>query len=71
MRAVAIADLSCLADEEREIVYLVAQGYEDWQIALKLSSSKQAVMRRLRSIVEKLGVEDRLELALLAWQERV
>jgi len=71
MRAVATADLSCLTDEEREIVYLVAQGYEDWQIALKLSSSKQAVTRRLRSIFEKLGIEDRLELALLAWQERV
>lgn len=51
---------------ERQIVGLVAQGFRNREIADELFISEQTVKNHLRNIFSKLGVQDRLELALHA-----
>jgi len=55
-----------LSQREREIVALVAQGYKNKEIAEKMFISEQTVKNHLHNIFDKLGVSDRLELALYA-----
>ncbi len=55
-----------LSAREREIVALVAQGYRNREMAEKLFISEQTVKNHLHNIFDKLGVSDRLELALYA-----
>ena len=45
---------------------LVAQGYRNREMAEKMLISEQTVKNHLHSIFDKLGVSDRLELALYA-----
>jgi DNA-binding NarL/FixJ family response regulator len=59
-------DRSPLSQREREIVGLVAQGYKNKEMAEKLFISEQTVKNHLHNIFDKLGVSDRLELALYA-----
>ena len=55
-----------LSAREREIVGLVAQGYKNKEMAEKMFISEQTVKNHLHNIFDKLGVSDRLELALYA-----
>ena len=55
-----------LSDREKEIVQLVAQGFRNKEIGEKLFISEQTVKNHLHNIFDKLGVSDRLELALYA-----
>lgn len=55
-----------LSTREREIVALVAQGYKNKEMAEKMFISEQTVKNHLHNIFDKLGVSDRLELALYA-----
>ena len=57
---------SPLSHREREIVQLVAQGYKNKEMAEKMFISEQTVKNHLHNIFDKLGVSDRLELALYA-----
>jgi DNA-binding NarL/FixJ family response regulator len=57
---------SPLSAREREIVGLVAQGYKNKEMAEKMFISEQTVKNHLHNIFDKLGVSDRLELALYA-----
>jgi two-component system, NarL family, nitrate/nitrite response regulator NarL len=57
---------SPLSQREREIVQLVAQGYKNKEMAEKMFISEQTVKNHLHNIFDKLGVSDRLELALYA-----
>ncbi|MDX2268564.1 MAG: response regulator transcription factor [Bryobacter sp.] len=57
---------SPLSAREREIVSLVAQGYKNKEMAEKMFISEQTVKNHLHNIFDKLGVSDRLELALYA-----
>jgi DNA-binding NarL/FixJ family response regulator len=57
---------SPLSQREREIVSLVAQGYKNREMAEKMFISEQTVKNHLHNIFDKLGVSDRLELALYA-----
>jgi DNA-binding NarL/FixJ family response regulator len=57
---------SPLSAREREIVALVAQGYKNKEMAEKMFISEQTVKNHLHNIFDKLGVSDRLELALYA-----
>ncbi len=59
-------DRSPLSAREREIVALVAQGYKNKEMAEKMFISEQTVKNHLHNIFDKLGVSDRLELALYA-----
>lgn len=56
---------SALSKREREIAGLVAQGFKNKDIAARLFISEQTVKNHMHNIFEKLGVSDRLELALL------
>jgi DNA-binding NarL/FixJ family response regulator len=67
------ARVPTLSRREREIVNLVTHGYRNKELADKLSISEQTVKNHMHNIFEKLGVSDRLELALYAihhsWHE--
>ena len=53
-----------LSRREREIAGLIAQGFRNKELADKLFISEQTVKNHLHNIFDKLGVSDRLELAL-------
>lgn len=55
-----------LSQREREIVVLVAQGFKNKEMAERMFISEQTVKNYLHNIFDKLGVSDRLELALYA-----
>ncbi len=59
-------DRSPLSQREREIVVLVAQGFKNKEMAEKMFISEQTVKNHLHNIFDKIGVSDRLELALYA-----
>jgi DNA-binding NarL/FixJ family response regulator len=64
-------DKPLLSDREKEIVQLVAQGFRNREIGEKLFISEQTVKNHLHIIFDKLGVSDRLELALYAIHHRI
>jgi DNA-binding NarL/FixJ family response regulator len=55
-----------LSHREREIIILIAQGYKNKEIAEKMFITEQTVKNHLHNVFDKLGVSDRLELALYA-----
>jgi two-component system, NarL family, nitrate/nitrite response regulator NarL len=57
---------TALSTREREIVMLVAQGFKNKEMAERMFISEQTVKNHLHNIFDKLGVSDRLELALFA-----
>jgi two-component system nitrate/nitrite response regulator NarL len=59
-----------LSDREKEIVHLVVQGFRNKEIGVKLFIGEQTVKNHLHNIFDKLGVSDRLELALYALHHR-
>ncbi len=59
-----------LTPREISIVGLIADGFTNKDSAHRFMISEQTVKHHLTSIFEKLGVSNRLELALLAMQER-
>ena len=64
-------DKPLLSDREKEIVGLVAQGFRNREIGEKLFISEQTVKNHLHNIFDKLGVSDRLELALYSLHHKV
>jgi two-component system nitrate/nitrite response regulator NarL len=66
IREKAEARIPTLSRREREIVALVTQGFRNKELAEKLSISEQTVKNHMHNIFDKLGVSDRLELALYA-----
>lgn len=57
-----------LSEREVEILRLIAQGYTNAEIADKLYLTRGTVRNYVSSILEKLGVEDRTQAAILAIQ---
>ena len=60
-----------LTDREMEVVQLAAQGFQNREIGKKLFISEQTVKNHMAHIFDKLGVSDRLELALYAIHHRL
>jgi DNA-binding NarL/FixJ family response regulator len=60
-----------LTPKEMQIVALIAQGCKNKQIATQLNTKEQVIKNYLRSIYDKTGVSDRLELALFTIHHRV
>jgi DNA-binding NarL/FixJ family response regulator len=60
-----------LTPKEIQIVALIAQGCKNKQIAKQLNTKEQVIKNYLRSIYDKTGVSDRLELALFTIHHRV
>jgi len=60
-----------LSDRELRIIAAVVQGYKNRDIANQLYTSEQMVKNALRNIFDKIGVSDRLELALFTIHHRI
>lgn len=60
-----------LSRREMEVIQLVIQGYKNRDIAQKLFISEKTVKNHLSAIFNKLGVTDRLELTLYAFERRL
>ena len=57
---------SLISLREKQVVDLVSQGYRNKEIAERMFISEQTVKNHMHNIFDKLGVSDRLELALYA-----
>jgi len=60
-----------LTPKELQIVALIIQGCKNKHIATQLHTKEQVIKNYLRSIYDKTGVSDRLELALFTIHHRV
>ncbi len=60
-----------LTPKEMQIVALIVQGCRNKDIAAQLGTKEQVIKNYLRSIYDKTGVSDRLELALFTIHHRV
>src|SRR5438045_49543 len=60
-----------LTPKETLIVSCVTQGMKNKEIALRVGTTEQVVKNYLRKVYDKLGVADRLELALFSLHNRV
>ena len=60
-----------LTPKEMQIVALIVQGCKNKDIAEQLSTKEQVIKNYLRSIYDKTGVNDRLELALFTLHHRL
>jgi len=62
--------LERLTPKEIQIIALVAEGWKNRQIAEQLTTKEQVVKNYLRSIYDKTGVSDRLELTVYTVHHR-
>jgi DNA-binding NarL/FixJ family response regulator len=60
-----------LTPKESLIVSCVTQGMKNKEIAIKVGTTEQVVKNYLRKVYDKLGVADRLELALYCLNNRI
>lgn len=60
-----------LSEKEMLIISGVTQGLKNKDIALEVGTTEQVVKNYLRKIYDKLGVHDRLELALYSMHRRL
>jgi DNA-binding CsgD family transcriptional regulator len=60
-----------LTPKESLIVSCVTQGMKNKEIALRVGTTEQVVKNYLRKVYDKLGVADRLELALYCLNHHV
>lgn len=58
-----------LTDREREVLYLIAEGTSNAQIADKLVVSEKTVKGHVSNILSKLHLADRTQAAVLAWKK--
>ena len=60
-----------LTHKELRIVALIVQGYKNKEIAAQLGTTEQVIKNYLRNVYDKIGVSDRLELALFTIHHRI
>ena len=60
-----------LTPKELRIVALIVQGYKNKDIATELGTTEQVIKNYLRNVYDKIGVSDRLELALFTIHHRI
>jgi DNA-binding NarL/FixJ family response regulator len=70
-RPIAPASKAHLTQKEMMIVACVAQGMKNKEIAVRVNTTEQVVKNYLRKVYDKLGVSDRLELALYCLHHRL
>jgi NarL family two-component system response regulator LiaR len=60
-----------LTTREREVLQLIVEGFANKQIARRLLITEKTVKTHVSSILQKLGVEDRTQAAVLAIRQRL
>ena len=60
-----------LTAKELKIIALIVQGYTNKEIATQLGTTQQVIKNYLRNVYDKIGVSDRLELALFTIHHRI
>lgn len=60
-----------LSEKELRIVAAVVRGYKNREIAAEMYTTEQVVKNAMRVIFDKIGVSDRLELALFVLHHRM
>src|ERR1035438_4185937 len=60
-----------MSEKELRIVAAVVRGYKNREIAMQLYTTEQVIKNALRAIFDKIGVSDRLELALFVLHHRM
>jgi len=60
-----------LTSREKTVISYVLQGWRNKEIAQHLSITEQTIKNHLRTIYDKVGVSDRLELVLYAIHQRL
>jgi len=60
-----------LTPRELSIVALIVQGSKNKEIATRLGTTEQVIKNYLRNVYDKVGVSDRLELALFTIHHRI
>ena len=60
-----------LTAKELKIVALIVQGYKNKEIAVRLGTTEQVIKNYLRNVYDKIGVSDRLELALFTIHHKI
>ncbi|MBA3913212.1 MAG: response regulator transcription factor [Acidobacteriales bacterium] len=60
-----------LTPKELRIVALIVQGFKNKEIASQLGTTEQVIKNYLRNVYDKIGVSDRLELALFTIHHRI
>ncbi len=60
-----------LTPKELRIVALIVQGFKNKEIATQLGTTEQVIKNYLRNVYDKIGVSDRLELALFTIHHRI
>ncbi|HEX6770641.1 MAG TPA: response regulator transcription factor [Acidobacteriaceae bacterium] len=60
-----------LTPKEMKIVALIVQGCKNKEIAQRLGTTEQVIKNYLRSVYDKTGVSDRLELALFTIHHKI
>lgn len=64
-------DVDSLTAREIEVVKMIGEGLKNKSIATRLSISEATVRHHLSSIYGKVGVEDRLNLVIFAYQKGI
>src|SRR5664280_3828002 len=60
-----------LSPKEMSIITCITQGKRNKEIAYQLGTTEQVIKNYLRKIYDKLGVSDRLELALYCLHNKI
>ena len=60
-----------LTPRELRIIAAIVQGYKNREIAQQLGTTEQVIKNALRGVFDKIGVSDRLELALFVVHHRI
>ena len=60
-----------LSPREREVLQLIARGHSNRQIARELGIGEQTVKTHVRSILTKLNLQDRVQIAIFALRHQV
>jgi len=60
-----------LSEKELRVVAAVVRGYKNREIAAQMETTEQVIKNLLRIIFDKIGVSDRLELALFVLHHRM
>jgi DNA-binding NarL/FixJ family response regulator len=60
-----------LTQKELKIIALIVQGFKNKEIAQQLGTTEQVIKNYLRNVYDKIGVSDRLELALFTIHHQI